>query len=96
MNTNPQTESTAHSGHKPDKLVPIIVNGQEKFVTKDELTFEDVVALADGLPTGPMVEYTVNYRRGHGHKPEGSLIAGGEPVKVKPGMIFNVSATDKS
>jgi hypothetical protein len=76
--------------------VTIIVNGTEKTVNKKEtLTFEEVVALADGLPSGPMIEYTVTYRRGHGDKPEGSLVPG-KDVKVKGGMIFNVTATDRS
>lgn len=80
-----------------EKDIIVIVNGQEKVVGKKEtLTFEEVVGLADGLPTGPMIEYTVTYRRGHGNKPEGSLVPGGEPVQVKDGMIFNVTATDRS
>ena len=78
------------------KEITIIVNGTQKQVPKkDTLTFEEVIALADGLPTGPQVEYTVTYRRGHGEKPEGSLVAGGT-VKAKDGMIFNVTATDRS
>ncbi|WP_408626473.1 multiubiquitin domain-containing protein [Amycolatopsis thermoflava] len=39
--------------------------------------------------------FTVTFRRGSGHKPEGTLRPG-ETVKVKEGMIFNVTATDKS
>jgi hypothetical protein len=78
------------------QTVTIIVNGTAKQVPKkDSLTFQEVVALADGLPTGPNIEYTVTYRRGHGDKPEGSLVQG-KDVKVKEGMIFNVTATDRS
>lgn len=50
------------------------------------------------LPDGaarPEIIYTVTYRKGDGHKPEGTLTEG-ERVKVKDGMIFNVTATDKS
>lgn len=77
--------------------VEIIINGQKISVDKAELTFEEVVALAyDGNPpAGENWFFTVTYRRGHGQKPEGSLVAG-ESVKVKEGMIFNVRATDKS
>ena len=39
--------------------------------------------------------FTVTYTRGEGHKPQGTLVEG-ETVKVKDGMIFNVTATDKS
>lgn len=78
------------------KTVTIIVNGEEKTVEKDELTFEEVVDLAfDPRPTGEMMVFTVTYRRGHGNKPEGTLTEG-DSVKVKDGMIFNVTATDKS
>ncbi len=79
-----------------EKEVTIVVNGTEKQVPKKEsLTFEEVIALADGLPTGPMIEYTVTYRRGHEDKPAGSVVAGGS-VKVKKEMVFNVTATDRS
>ncbi len=79
------------------KYVTIIVNGTEKSVEKAELSYEEVVALAfANPPTGPNILITVNYRRGHGDKPEGSLAAGDPPVKVKEGMIFDVTPTDKS
>ena len=78
------------------KEIEIFVNGREKTVTTRKLTFAEVVALAfDPIPSGPYVCITVTYRRGHGHKPEGSLVEG-ETVRIKKGMIFNVTATDKS
>lgn len=81
---------------KPKKEHTIIVNGREKVVTTKELTFDEVVALAfDNPPSGPYICFTITYRRGHGNKPEGTL-TDGETVKVKDGMIFNVTATDKS
>ena len=74
----------------------VIVNGREKAVTIDELTFDEIVALAyDPVPSGPSWVFTITFRRGGGHKPEGTLQRG-ESVKVKEGMIFNVTATDKS
>jgi hypothetical protein len=84
------------AGHGQDKQYTIVVNGRQKVVTKKELSFGEVAALAfDPPPTGPNFVFTVTYRRGEGNKPEGSLIEG-ETVKVKEGMIFNVTATDKS
>lgn len=74
--------------------VTIIVNGREKVVPKDELSFEEIVGLAN-LPTGENFTYTVTYRRGPDPRPEGSLVAG-QTIKVKNGMIFNATATDKS
>lgn len=76
--------------------VTIIVNAQEFEVSKGDLSFDEVVNLAfPGGPRGGNWVYTVTYRRGHGQKPEGSLVPGGE-VKVKDRMIFNVTQTDKS
>lgn len=78
------------------KQVTIIVNGREKVVTKDDISFAEVVALAfDNPPSGPYIVFTITYRRGHGNKPEGTMVEG-DVVKVKEGMIFNVTATDKS
>ncbi len=81
-------------GHGLEKTVTIIVNARSHTVTKGELSFAEVIALS-GLPGGENVVFTVTYRRGHGEKPEGSLVEG-ETVKVKDGMIFNVTRTDKS
>lgn len=77
-------------------IATIVVNGRRKTVTAKRLTFEDIVALAyDDPPTGPNVVITVTYRRGDRHRPEGTLLPG-ESVRVHDGMIFNVTATDKS
>jgi len=78
------------------KTVTIIVNGQPKQVSKNEdISFKDVVNLAydNNPPPGPDVVITVTYKEGE-HK-KGSLVEG-QSVKVKDGMIFNVSATNKS
>jgi Multiubiquitin len=84
--------------HGKDKDFTVIVNGREKTVASKELTFEQVVTLAfDNPPTGENILFTITYRKGgNEHKPEGSMVEGGDPVKVKNGMIFNVTATDKS
>lgn len=73
----------------------IYVNGREVTVSERELTFDQVVALS-GLPTGPNIVFTISYRKGHGDKAEGSMVEGGKPVKVKEGMVFNVSSTNRS
>lgn len=85
-----------HRNDHCDKEITIVVNGREKTVEKRELTFDQLVALAfDDPPTGEFICFTITYRRGQGDKPEGTL-AEGESVRVKEGMIFNVTATDKS
>lgn len=81
---------------KKDKATTIIVNGRQKTVTEKELTFDQVVDLAfDDPGRGPMIEFTISYRKGHGNKPEGTLVEG-DTLKVKDGMIVNVTRTDKS
>jgi hypothetical protein len=78
------------------KDMTIVVNGREKTISEKELTFGQLVALAfDNPPTGEFICFTITYRRGQGNKPEGSLTED-ETVKIKKGMIFNVTATDKS
>ncbi|MHB0886811.1 MAG: multiubiquitin domain-containing protein [Bacillota bacterium] len=78
------------------KIVTIYVNARQQSVTKGELTFNEIVALAfDVPPTGQNVVFTITFRRGDGNKPEGTLVEG-ETVKVKDEMVFNVTATDKS
>ena len=81
---------------KPEKEYTIVVNGREKTVTATELGEDDLAALAyENPPKGELICFTITYRRGQGNKPEGTLDEG-DTVKLKEGMIFNVTATDKS
>jgi hypothetical protein len=83
-----------HSG--PHETYRIYVNGQEKTVTAKKLTYAEVVALAfPGAPTGDNIFYSVSYEDGPHANPVGSLAEGGK-VKIKDGMIFNVTRTDRS
>ena len=80
----------------PTQQTTIIVNGREKKVTEKELSFSEIVHLAfDNPPTGEFICFTITYRNGDDCKPEGTLVEG-ETIKIKEGMIFNVTATDKS
>jgi hypothetical protein len=88
--------TTAREESATEKAVNIIVNGRPRTVEKGEISFSEVVALGfDSPPYGANTLFVVTYRRGHGDKPEGTLVEG-QSVKVKEGMVFNVSATDKS
>ncbi len=85
-----------HSGPPQPKHFEIFVNGRKKVVTTREVSFSEVVALAfDPVPTGQYIMFTITYRHGPHANPEGHLLDG-QTVKVKSGMIFNVSYTDKS
>jgi Multiubiquitin len=79
------------------ETVIIIVNGRPKTVPKlADLTYDEVVRLAFPNPqTGDGVQYTVQYTRGPGHKPSGTLVEG-QSVKVKAGMEFDVTPTNRS
>lgn len=74
----------------------IIVNGREKLVTDKHLTFIELIHLAfDTPPQGSNMCFTVTYRNGPKKRPEGTIVDG-DSIRVKRGMIFNVTATDKS
>lgn len=75
----------------------IVVDGTPHEWGQKEISYEQVVNLAyDGNPpSGENVSITVGYRRGDGDKHEGDLEPG-QSVKVKDGMIFDVTATDRS
>ena len=74
----------------------IIVNGTPEVVHDNELTFEQVVALAFPTPpTGQDIHYIVTYYNGAGRPPDGELTKG-EAVKVKDGTVFNATYHDRS
>ena len=78
------------------KTVTIIVEATPHQWPKDEITYTEVVKLEfPDYTEGSGVNYSVKYKRGQGAKPEGTL-APGASVKVKEGMIFNVSPTGQS
>lgn len=82
-------------GHEPKELT-IVVNGRQREVEQRELTFEQLVGIAfPDSPVDPNAFFTITYRRGSGEKPEGTLVAG-ESVRIKEGMIFNVTQTVRS
>jgi hypothetical protein len=83
-----------HSG--PPKEFTIIVNGRKKEVPTKTLSFDQLVALAfNPVPVGPNVMFTITYRKGPHKNREGTLTEGGT-VRIKDGMIFDVSETNKS
>jgi hypothetical protein len=88
-----QVEQQAQTTHEHE--FTIIINGRSVTITDKYLTFDQVVALS-GLPSDPNTIFTITYRRGEGNKPDGSMVEGGDPVKVKDGMIFNVEPTNRS
>jgi predicted HTH transcriptional regulator len=81
---------------KEDKTITIIVEGTEHEWLKDEITYAEVVTLeVPDYPNHPEITYSVKYKKGDNNKPEG-ILALGASVKVKKGMVFNVSETGQS
>lgn len=81
---------------KESKEFTIIVNAREKKLSDREVSYQQIVELAFGsYVDNENTVYTVTYSKGEDHKKEGSLIKG-QTVKIKDGMIFNVTRTDKS
>lgn len=75
----------------------IVVEATEHQWLEDYITYEGVVGLEfPDYAEHPDITYSVKYQRGHGNKPEGILVKGGEPIRVKNGMVFNVSPTGQS
>lgn len=81
-------------GHEP-KVIHFIVNSRPKSEPEKDITFDELVRLAfDNPPTGENIEFTITYQRGQGNK-QGTLPEGGT-IRLHEGMIFIVTATDKS
>lgn len=79
-----------------DRVFTVVVNTEDKEVTERRLSFNDVVLLAfNPPPTGPNVGFTITYRKGPPANRKGSLLEGGF-VRIKEGMIFDVTPTDRS
>ena len=79
-----------------DKPVTIIVNSRPKTWAEKKISFAQVVELAfPGKQAGPDSSFTVTYRKGEDKKKEGTLVDG-ESVNVKDGMVFDVTATNRS
>ena len=82
--------------HSAPREVTIFVNTRKKQEKKRHLTYDEVVALAfTPVPTGENIMFTITYRNGPRQNPEGELLPGGR-VKIKDGMIFDVTQTTKS
>lgn len=79
-----------------NKVYTILVNAREKTWSEKEIDFNEVIILAFGsISQDPNVSYTVTYKKGENEKPEGIMVKGDE-VKVKDGMRFNVTQTNRS
>jgi hypothetical protein len=99
MTTNPPIApitSNSHADQAPgqNKISVIIVNGRQREVSGQSISYSQVVQIAfPDDQANPDIEYTVSYANPHGK--DGTLVNGQE-VHVKEGMIFNVTKTNRS
>lgn len=84
------------TGPKPVTDYEIIVNARPRIIHEEDITFEQVVALAFPGPHGPNIIFSMTYRHAESKPHAGELGAGGVVEVKKKGTIFNVTKTDKS
>ena len=73
----------------------IFVNAKRKPWGEDTISYSQVVDLAFPPPHKPTEIFTVQYSRGPKENPQGTLVEG-QTARVKSGMVFDVTRTDKS
>ena len=72
------------------------MNGRQRDVESEELTFDELVDLAfDDPARGPQIVFTITYREAGGRVTEGELDEE-QRLKVRDGTIINVTRTDQS
>jgi len=85
-----------HSGVPEKKEITLIVNGTPHKWALREITYAQVVTLdVPDYPQHPGITYSVKYKHGPHHKPEGTLSPGGV-VEVIDREVFSVSPTGQS
>lgn len=74
----------------------IFVNTKPHEVEKnDTISFEELVLIAfPGTPASEITGFSVMYQRGPGN--QGGTLVAGKSVKIKDGMRFDVTATNRS
>ena len=78
------------------KVYVILINAREKAWAEKEISFDQVVFLAfETISNDPNVSYTITYKKGNDNNPEGIMVKG-DVVKIKDGMRFNVTQTNRS
>lgn len=87
--------TTEHNQSEPENEITIIINGRPKIVREKKLSFIDIIKLAFGsYLDNDRTVYTMTYKKAV-DKHQGSLVLG-EELKIKSGVIINVTSTDKS
>lgn len=80
---------------KNKKNVTITINQDDHEVTKEKVSYDDIVAFYIQDGGAPSNEYLIKYSRGHSANVSGTLDRKHE-VMVQDGMRFRVSGTGES
>jgi len=80
-----------------NKSVVIVINGEEKEVTKWNYTFEEIVKLAFGGYDESKKSYTmISTKKNDDGEKHSKSYSFGDEIKVKEGMRINVDSTSRS
>lgn len=91
-----EIEKESQANKPKDHEITIIVNATQHTVEDKDVTYLEIVQLGfPGAVIGGNVIYTITYKKGPSSHQQGSMDIG-DIVKVKKGMVFNVTPTDKS
>ena len=101
MATNEHSgESRADTGlegeDRKQRMLTIIVEGTPHEWPKGNISYDQVVTLeVPDYADHPDITYSVKFKKGHGGQQD-DILAKGESIKIKDGMIFSVSETGQS
>ncbi|WP_420334936.1 multiubiquitin domain-containing protein [Roseibium sp.] len=96
LSLKPKGVERFRSGDPENQTVDVVLNGEVTSIEKGRLSFSDLAKLAFPKLFGQaLICFTVSFSRGPKRRREGVLLQG-DNIRVVEGMVFNVSATDKS
>lgn len=81
---------------KPPDTYEFTLNGRPRVVDDPRLTFEQLTEMVYPGPHGPLVSFSITYRRVASEPHAGELGAGDAIVIRRKGTIVNVTKTDRS
>jgi len=87
-------KSKSNSTTNKKKEISIIINGREYSINTKDISYDEILSLGNIGTSSQNSIILVVFERAENDK-EGTL-APGDKIKVKDGMVFNVSTTNKS
>jgi len=80
-----------------EKEITIFVNGTEESVSKDTLTFDELVDIAfPGHPTDPNIIFSITFEHADSKPHQGTVAQGGSVTVKNKGTTFDVIQTNRS